>query len=212
MRNLGEEPRVAQNERRSWVTKDIVDAMIAGADIRSDLGAPIWDKAERSTMREGSSALLGELEVPTRKLIDERVVRINDLYLTMAVHAMRCGLRIRLPKSVRVCCGVKWRGSWIGNGPLERPCAELDLSEVIRRVKLHTPTPKERAKALSSMRWIEKWIADRMAGVERYAASLRKAQSRWEDELKSELAMRDLGANTPANKPKEEEDEHECPF
>lgn len=211
---------MGQNVQGAWLTKQIVDAMIAGADVRAEMGTQIWDKAERSSMRSASDLLLGEIDAPTQKLIEERVLRINDLCLTMNVHAVNCGLQIRFPKPVRVCRGVKWDGYWTSNGMLPTPDhntlgsvdVSQDLSEVIRRIKSRTPTPKDRAKALAAMRWIEKWIVDRMAGIERYAASLRKAQSKWEDELKSELAMHGLGANTPVEKPKEEEDENECPF
>lgn len=198
---------MGDNAQGAWLTRRIVDAMIAGADVRTEMGTQIWDKAERSTMREASDLLLGEINMPTQKLIEERVVRINDLCVTMNVHAVNCGLRIRFPKPVRVCCGVRWDGSFAGRYGPHDTSESLDLSEAVRRIKSRTPTPKERAKALSALRWIEKWIVDRIAGVERYAVSLRQAQSKWEDELKSELAMQDLGANTPAKKPKEEDDD-----
>lgn len=151
-----------------------------------------------------TNPVLGEIDLPTRNLIEERVARINARCLTMHIHAVKCGLKIRYPKPVRVCRGLKWQGAWLKSSS---SFGGLELAEVLHLAQSLTPTPKERAKALSAMRRIEKWVVNRIDGIERYAASLRAAQSKWEDELKSELAMRDLGADVPAK-----EDDNDPPF
>jgi hypothetical protein len=142
--------------------------------------------------------ILRELDEPTRDILRGRVNQINTLCLAMHIQASQCGLQIRFPNPIRVCHGVTWSGTW--NGGEYGLELKADLQSVTCKIAAHTTTPKARAKALAVLRSIEAWVHNRLGGIKRHADGMRKAQVKWENQLKSEIAMRNLSQQDSPSK------------
>jgi len=147
---------------------------------------------------------LGELDTPTVEVITRRVNKISDLCLRIFLLGSQCGgLKIRFPKPVEVCSGVTWDGgTWFKDGSIGDHRL-VETYDVFSEIAHGTDTPKQRAKALAKLRWIEEWLQKRIDGIERYAKHLRESQVKWEGELRSEIAMQSLSANVPVSGNKE---------